>query len=82
MSKQSAAQGLDCDLETFRNDLRKASDLVVRLYGELDRARITPAKNRGDIASLFDEPLPEAPQPMEIILHEVENNIFANSPFI
>lgn len=79
MSKQSAAQGLDCDLETFRSDLHKASELVVRLYGGLDCARITSAKKRGDIASLFDEPLPEAPQPMETILQEVENNIFANS---
>src|SRR5258708_18267684 len=79
MGEQVAAQGLDCDLETFRNDLQKASALVVRLYGGLYRARITPAKNRDEIAALFDEPLPEAPQPMEAILHEVENNIFANS---
>jgi aromatic-L-amino-acid decarboxylase len=79
MSKQSAAQGLDCDLETFRNDLQKASEIVVRLYGGIDRARITPARNRVDLASLFDEPLPEAPQPMQAILQQVENNIFANS---
>lgn len=79
LSEQVAAQGLDCDLETFRDDLQKASELVIRLYGGLDEARITPAKNRVEIASLFDEPLPEAPQPMEAILREVENNIFANS---
>ena len=79
MGEQVAAQGLDCDLETFRNDLQKASELVVRLYGGLDRARITSAKNRSEIAALFDEPLPEAPQPMEAILREVESNIFANS---
>ena len=79
MSKQGTVQGLDPDLETFRNDLQKASELVVRLYGGLDRARITPAKKRAAIASLFDEPLPEAPQATETILHEVENNIFANS---
>jgi len=72
MSEQVAAQGLDCDLETFRDDLQKASELVIRLYGGLDEARITPAKNRVEIASLFDEPLPEAPQPMEAILREVE----------
>jgi hypothetical protein len=65
--------------ETFRDDLQKASELVLRLYGGLDEARITPAKNRVEIASLFAEPLPEAPQPMEAILREVENNIFANS---
>src|SRR3984893_15100299 len=79
MGEQVAAQGLDCDLETFRNDLQKASQLVGRLYGGLDRARITSAKNRSEIAALFDEPLPEAPQPMEAILREVESNIFANS---
>jgi aromatic-L-amino-acid/L-tryptophan decarboxylase len=66
-------------LETFRDDLRKASELVVRLYEGLDRARVTPAKSRLEIASLFDEPLPEEPQPVEAILGEVENNIFANS---
>ncbi len=46
MTKQTSAQGtsLDSDLETFRDDLRKTSDLVVRLYGGLDRARVTPAK--------------------------------------
>jgi len=32
-----------------------------------------------EIASLFDEPFPQEPQPMEAILREVENNIFANS---
>src|SRR6266567_391634 len=81
MTKQTSAQGtsLDSDLETFRDDLRKASDLVVRLYGGLDRARVTPAKSRMEIASLFDEPFPQEPQPMEAILREVENNIFANS---
>jgi aromatic-L-amino-acid/L-tryptophan decarboxylase len=81
MTKQTFAEGtsLDSDLETFRDDLRKASELVVRLYGGLDRARVTPAKSRKEIASLFDEPLPKEPQPMEAILREVENNIFANS---
>ncbi len=52
MTKQTSAEGtsLDSDLETFRDDLRKASDLVVRLYGGLDRARVTPAKSRMEIA--------------------------------
>jgi len=70
MTKQVFAEGtsLDSDLETFRDDLRKASELVVRLYGGLERARVTPAKSRMEIASLFDEPLPEEPQPMEGIL--------------
>jgi len=71
--------GLDSDLETFRGDLRNATELVVRLYAGLDRARVTPAKSRTAIASLFDEPLPQEPQPMESILGEVEKNIFANS---
>jgi aromatic-L-amino-acid decarboxylase len=81
MTKKTYAEGisLDSDLETFRDDLRKASELVLRLYGGLDRARVTPAKSRMEIASLFDELLPEEPQPMEGILGEVENNIFANS---
>jgi aromatic-L-amino-acid/L-tryptophan decarboxylase len=79
MSKQSAARGLDCHLETFRDDLQKASGLVVRLYEGLDDARITPAKTRMEIASLFDEPLPQESQSVETILREVENNIFANS---
>ncbi len=81
MAKQPSAEGtsLDSDLETFRDDLRKASELVVRLYGGLDRARVTPAKSRTEIAALFDEPLPQEPQPMEAILREVENNLFANS---
>ncbi len=79
MSKQSAARGLDCHLETFRDDLRKASGLVVRLYEGLEDVRITPAKTRMEIASLFDEPLPQESQSVESILREVENNIFANS---
>ena len=57
MSKQSAAQGLDCELETFRNDLQKAADLVVRLYGTLDHARITPRENSGKQQLATDEPL-------------------------
>ena len=81
MTKQTSAErtSLDSDLEMFRDDLRKASELVVRLYAGLDRARVTPVKSRMEIASLFDEPLPQDPQPMEAILQEVENNIFANS---
>src|SRR5437867_6086232 len=38
-----------------------------------------PAKTRMEIASLFDEPFAEEPQPMGAILREVENKIFANS---
>ena len=79
MSKQNSAQGLDCDLEIFQDDLRKASELVVRLYGRLHQARITPGKTRTEIASLFDESLPEESQPMASILREVEDKIFANS---
>jgi hypothetical protein len=79
MTKQTGAQGLDCELETLRNDLQEAEDLVVRLYDSLDHTRITPAKTRVEIASLFDEPLPQEGQPMRAILHEVEMNIFANS---
>lgn len=77
MAKQIPTEGtrLDSDLETFRDDLRKASEVVVRLYGGLDHARVTPAKSRMEVASLFDEPFPEEPQPMEAILREVENNI-------
>jgi glutamate/tyrosine decarboxylase-like PLP-dependent enzyme len=73
------ATSLDSDLTTFREDLRQASDLVVRLHEGLDRTRVTPAKSRTEIASLFDEPLPEDPQPMAAILRDVEENIFANS---
>jgi aromatic-L-amino-acid decarboxylase len=81
MTKRAFAEGtsLDADVETFRNDLRKASELVGRLYEGLDRARVTPAKSRIEIASLFDEPIPQEPQPMEAILREVEANVFANS---
>jgi aromatic-L-amino-acid/L-tryptophan decarboxylase len=81
MTHQTSSEGssLDSGLDTFRADLAKASDLVVRLYGGLDRARVTPAKSRPEIASLFDEPFPEDPQPLEAILREVEENVFANS---
>ena len=74
-----AATSLDSDLGTFREDLRQASDLVVRLHERMGRARVTPGKSRSEIASLFDETLPEDPQLMTAILREVEENIFANS---
>jgi aromatic-L-amino-acid decarboxylase len=79
MSRQSNALGLDRDLATFRNDLTQASEVVVRLYERLDETRITPAKTRAEIASLFNESLRVQPQPMESILNEVENKIFGNS---
>ena len=79
MSKRVGVRGLDWDLKTFRNHLQKASELVARLYAELDDVRVTPAKTPAEIASLFDEPLPKEGQPLEAILREVENNIFANS---
>jgi aromatic-L-amino-acid decarboxylase len=79
MIKQRAGHGLDCALHSFHDDLQKASELVVQLYRGLGGARITPAKTRMEIASLFDEPLPEGPQPIEAILSEIESKIFANS---
>jgi aromatic-L-amino-acid/L-tryptophan decarboxylase len=81
MSKLTSVEkaGLDSALETFSNDLQRASELVVRLYGGLSRAPVTTAKSRTEIAALFDEPLPEEPQSMETVLEEVEKNIFANS---
>ena len=53
MSKQNSAQGLDCDLRIFQDDLRKASELVVRLYGRLHQARITPAKTQAETKRPF-----------------------------
>jgi hypothetical protein len=70
---------LDSDVTTFRDDLRHASDAVVRLHERLARTRVTPNKRRNEIASLFDEALPEESQPMAAILHDVEEHIFANS---
>lgn len=70
---------LDSTPTRFREDLRQASDLVVRLHEVLDRAKVTPSKSRAAIASLFEEPLPDDPQPMESILRSVEQKIFANS---
>lgn len=78
MSQQNALS-LDGDLQAFRNNLTQTSEVVLRLYERLDQTRITPAKTRAQIASLFDEPLPEEPQPMESILNEVERKILANS---
>jgi aromatic-L-amino-acid/L-tryptophan decarboxylase len=41
--------------------------------------RVTPRKSRSEIASLFDEPLPEEPQEMPTILREVEEHVFGYS---
>lgn len=79
MNRQSNARSLDRDLATFRSELTRASEVVVRLYEKLEEARITPEKTRKEIAASFDESLPFEPQPMEAILNEVENKIFANS---
>ncbi len=73
------ATSLDSDVATFRENLRHASDVAARLHERLDRTRVTPAKSRSEIASVFDEPLPEEAQPMATILQNVEEHIFANS---
>jgi aromatic-L-amino-acid decarboxylase len=70
---------LDSDLQGFRDNLQKASEIVARVYEKLSDARITPAKSRVEIASLFDEALPDDPQPMDAIFEEIEKKIFANS---
>lgn len=77
--RQQNALGLDGNLQAFRNNLTPASEVVLRLHEGLDQTRITPAKTRAQIASLFDESLPEEAQPMESILNEAESKIFANS---
>jgi aromatic-L-amino-acid/L-tryptophan decarboxylase len=79
MSKQNITQTLDWDLETFQKHLQNASDVVIRLYERLDEARLTPTRTRMEIASFFEESLPEKAQPMESIWHDVESKIFANS---
>ena len=76
---QQETTSLDSDVSTFRDDLRHASDVVVRLHERLERTRVTPPKSRIEIAALFDEPLPEEPQPMATILRNVEEHVFANS---
>jgi aromatic-L-amino-acid/L-tryptophan decarboxylase len=73
------AVSLDSDVATFRENLRHASDVVVRLHERLEQTRVTPNKSRSEIASLFDEPLPEESQPMTTTLRQVEQDIFANS---
>lgn len=73
------AASLDSDRATFGRDLARASDLVLRLHDGLDQARVTPDKSPAEIGALFDEPLPENPQPMDAILREVEEHVFANS---
>ena len=45
MGQQTTARGLDTDLEIFRDDLQRASELVVRLYERLGETRITLAQN-------------------------------------
>src|SRR5262245_42356328 len=79
MQQHTIGRSLDTDLDTLRNELHRASEMVVRLYERLDETRITPAQSRQEIASLFDEPLPIASQSIESILGEVESKIFANS---
>jgi glutamate/tyrosine decarboxylase-like PLP-dependent enzyme len=81
MTKQTPVEGtsLDCAPDVFRDQLQKASDIVIRLHEGLDQVRLTPAKSRMEIAALFDEPLPQEPQPIDAILREVESKIYANS---
>ena len=66
------------DLRTFRKQLNEAAEVVVRLHAGLDGAQVKPAKAWREIANLFDEGLPQEPQPMGSILGEVESKIFAN----
>jgi glutamate/tyrosine decarboxylase-like PLP-dependent enzyme len=70
---------LDWDLQTFRDHLGAAADIVVRLHAGLARVRVTPAASWAEIAARFDEALPREPQPMDAILRAVENDVFANS---
>jgi aromatic-L-amino-acid decarboxylase len=79
MIERGNTQSLDTELSNFRSDLSQAAELVVRLYERLPEVRVTPGKTRAEIASLFDVPVPEDPDPMESILAEVENKIFSNS---
>lgn len=79
MSRQSTLKAWIAIWGSFGSICRKPSDLVIRLYDRLDEARLTPARTRMEIASLFEESLPAEPQPMDSIWREVERKIFANS---
>jgi aromatic-L-amino-acid/L-tryptophan decarboxylase len=79
MREPNHSCGLDVSLEKFKSDLEKTLEVVLRLFESLPESRITTAKTRPELASLFDEPLPDQPQIIETILHQVETGIFANS---
>src|SRR5262245_1116213 len=70
---------LDSHTDTFLSALQKTTELVARLYESLHDARLTTARSRREIASLFDESLPQDSQPIEAVLREVEDKIVANS---
>ena len=71
--------GLDWHAAAYRAVLTDAVELAVRHHETIAHAPTTTARGREEIAALFDEPLPQEPQPASTILREVEERIFANS---
>src|SRR5579859_312752 len=70
---------LDVPTANLRRELTKATEIVVGLFEELDRAPITTSRSPSEISALFREPLPEEAQSIESLLDRIEKDIIGNS---
>ncbi|MFQ5796783.1 MAG: pyridoxal phosphate-dependent decarboxylase family protein, partial [Candidatus Bipolaricaulia bacterium] len=70
---------LDLELESLRELLYHASDIVVRLYADFDNKRIFHGKSPAEVRALFEEPLPREPQDVRSLLESVERDVFSGA---
>jgi aromatic-L-amino-acid decarboxylase len=68
---------LDFKPEQLREMLYYASDLVVKLYTDVDSKKIFHGKSPSEVCALFNETLPRKPGEIREILDKVENDVFS-----
>jgi aromatic-L-amino-acid decarboxylase len=74
-AKEAHLVDLDCTPEQLREMLYHASDLVVKLYSDLDRKKIVHGKSPSQVRALFDEPLPRNPGEIRELIDRVEDDV-------
>ncbi|MEE9198188.1 MAG: pyridoxal-dependent decarboxylase [Dehalococcoidia bacterium] len=68
---------LDFQPQQLREALYQASDMVVRLYSDIENKKVFHGKSPSEVRALFDEPLPRNPDDIRSLLDRVERDVFS-----
>jgi glutamate/tyrosine decarboxylase-like PLP-dependent enzyme len=72
---------LDMKRDEFQELLSRTSDLVLRIYSNLEERKVYHGKTPAEVRELFKEALPEEPFDFQKLLHKVESDVLPHATF-